>query len=137
MSHHTVANLHSTVPAARTAKTVLIVDDDTAFCSSLSDGLRLMLDDVTIYTAENGEQALAIVKSAPVDLVITDLRMHKMDGRELVLWMDELRPALPVIVMSAYADPSTIMDLEMLGIDFFDKPLDLDNLALTVRALLS
>ncbi len=137
MSHRTLSELHTAIAPARAKKTVLIVDDDTVFCSSLSDGLQLMLDDVTVYMAENGEQAVAIVRSTAVDLVITDLRMHKMDGRELVLWMDELRPGLPVIVMSAYADPSTIVDLGMQGIHFFDKPLDLHNLALTVRSLLS
>ncbi len=137
MSRHTLLEHHAAVAPVRAKKTVLIVDDDTAFCSSLSDGLQLLLDDVTVYTAENGEQALAIVRSTAVDLVITDLRMHKMGGRELLFWMSELRPAMPVIAMSAHADPSTIIDLEMQGVHFFDKPLDLGNLALTIQSLLS
>ncbi len=137
MNHITGAQLVPSGSAVRTEKTVLIVDDDKVFCSSLSDGLLLMLDDVTVYTADNGEQALSIIKTSPVNLVITDLRMHKMDGRELVLWMDEIRPAMPVIVMSAYADPGTILDLETRRIHFFDKPLELAKLAETVRTLLS
>ncbi len=137
MSRHTLSELHTAVAPVRAHKAVLIVDDDTVFRSSLSDGLRLLLDDVTVYTAESGEQALAIIRSTPVDLLITDLRMHKMDGRELLFWMSELRPAMPVIVMSAHADPSTIIDLEKQGVHFFDKPLDLSKLTAAVRSLLS
>ncbi len=137
MKQSTGAQLDRTGSMVHSNKTVLIVDDDRVFSSSLSDGLLLMLDDVSVYTAENGEQALSIIKTSPVDLVITDLRMHKMDGRELVLWMNEIRPAMPVIVMSAYADPRTVIDLEMQGISFFDKPLDLSKLTAVVRSLLS
>ena len=117
--------------------TVLIVDDDKVFCSALSDGLLLMVDDITVYTAESGAQAISIIRTTALDLLITDLRMPVVDGRELVLWMNELQPATPVIVMSAYADPSTVMDLELRGVHFYDKPLDLGKLAGTVRSLLS
>jgi DNA-binding NtrC family response regulator len=124
-------------PPDRTGKTVLIVDDDTVFRTSLSDGLLFMLDDITVYTAENGEQALAVIRTTPVDLVITDLRMPFVDGWGVMLGMDEFRPATPVIVMSAYADIDKVIDLETRGIHYFEKPLDLDRLARTVRSLLS
>ncbi len=124
-------------PAARTGKTVLIVEDDKVCRSALGDVLQMMMGDVTVYTAENGEQAIAILETAPVSLVITDLRMYKINGHELVLWMSEIQPATPVIVTSAYADTGTVIDFEMRGVHFFDKPLDLGKLLTTVRLLLA
>ncbi len=96
-----------------------------------------MLDGITVYTAENGEQALAIIRTIPVDLVITDLSMPLVDGLGVVLGMDEFRPATPVILMTAYADFDTVIDLQIRGMHYFDKPLNLGNLARTVRGLLS
>ncbi len=124
-------------PIAKTGKTVLVVDDNRVFRSSLSEILLMMDNGITVYTAENGEQAIAILETTPVSLVVTDLRMHKIDGHELVVWLNESRPATPVIVTSAYADTNTVIDLEMLGVHFFDKPLDLGKLMTTVRLLLA
>ncbi len=118
-------------------KTVLIVDDDESFRAALADGLTVLKDDLNVYAVENGEQAVAIVKTTPVDLVITDLRMPSMGGSELALWMNEHRPTTPVIVISAHADAATILDLETQGNYFFEKPLDFGTLVRTVHALLS
>ncbi len=116
---------------------ILIVDDDETFRAALADGLTILKNDLNVYTVENGEQAVAVIKTTPVDLVITDLRMPVMGGLELALWMSENRPATPVIVISAYADTTTILDLETQGNYFFDKPLDFGTMIRTVHALLS
>jgi DNA-binding NtrC family response regulator len=137
MSRQTYSQVEFADPPEIIGKTVLIVDDDRVFRTSLADGLLFMLDDITAYTAENGEQALAIIRTTPVDLVITDLRMPFIDGWGVVLGMDEFRPAAPVIVMSAFAEIDTVIDLESRGIHYFEKPLDLGRLARTVRSLLS
>jgi YesN/AraC family two-component response regulator len=117
-------------------KSVLIVDDDEVFRLALADGIQLMEDSLSVRTAENGEQAVAIVKNTPVDLVITDVRMPVMDGAELALWLAEARPSLPVIVMSAYADNAAVREFEVQGNHFIDKPLDLGDLMKTIRDLL-
>ena len=119
-----------------TGKNLLIVDDDDAFRKALAEGISLMEGGVSVYTAENGEQAVAIVKNVAVDLVITDLRMPAMDGAELALWLAEDRPSLPVIVMSAYADSGTVRELEAKGNHFLDKPLDFNDLMVKIRTLL-
>ena len=118
-------------------KTVLIVDDDDAFRSCLADGLLTMEPGLIVHTAENGEQAVAIVKSLPVDLMITDLRMPAMDGKELILWMKEYRLTMTIIVTSAYADDGTALDLKKQGYHFFEKPLDLAVLTGTIRSVLA
>ena len=122
--------------AGRPPKSVLIVDDDEGFRLALAEGITLMESSLTVYTAENGEQAVAVVKNTPVDLVITDIRMPVMDGAELALWLAEDRPSLPVIVMSAYADSGTVRELEAQGNHFLDKPLDLNRLMMLVGTLL-
>jgi len=137
MNHQVISQAELADSPVKTGKAVLIVDDESVFRKALSEGLLSMLDGITVYTAENGEQALAIIRTTPVDLVITDLRMPFVDGLGVVLGMDELRPATPVIVMSGYADFDTVIDLQMRGIHYFDKPLDLGILARTVCSLLS
>ncbi|MGE5172575.1 MAG: response regulator [Betaproteobacteria bacterium] len=136
-SNQVVAEIDAPHEGNGNIKTVLIVDDDQSFRSALADGLMVFKEDLNVYTAEDGEQAIAIVKTTPVDLVITDLRMPAVGGLELALWMNEHRPATPVIVMSAYADTGTVLNLETQGNYFFDKPLDFNNLIRTVRTLLS
>src|SRR5512143_2173600 len=112
----------------RPTKHILIVDDDEVFRHALAEGIMLMDSGLSVCTAENGEQAVAVVKSTPVDLVITDLRMPIMDGAELALWLMEERPSLPVIVMSAYAETGTVRELAAQGNHFLDKPLDFNHL---------
>ncbi len=137
MNHQVFSQAELSDSTIANGKAILIVDDEKIFRRALSEGLLFMLDGITVYTAENGEQALAIIRTTPVDLVITDLCMPFLDGLGVVLGMDEFRPATPVIVMSAYADFETVIDLQMRGIHYFDKPLDLGILVKTVRTLLS
>jgi DNA-binding NtrC family response regulator len=132
----TSAKAEILAPSNGMKKTVLIVDDDQIFSSALSEGLTSEEGELTVYTAENGYQAAAVLKDVAVDLIITDLRMPIMGGLELTLRVNELLPSVPVIVLSAYADTSTILELETQGNYFLDKPLDFDNLLRTIRALL-
>jgi CheY-like chemotaxis protein len=120
----------------RPGKRVLIVDDNEICRLALAEGMKLMDNSLHVCTAENGEQAVFIVKSTPVDLVITDLRMPVMDGAELTRWLAEGRPSLPVIVMSAYAGTGTIRKLEAHGSHFINKPFDLNHLMRLVWTLL-
>jgi len=120
----------------RPPKSVLIVDDDEGLRLALAEGITLMERGLSVYTAENGQQAIAIVKNTPVDLVITDIRMPVMDGAELALWLAEDRPSLPIIVMSAFAESGTVRELEAKGNHFLDKPLDFNRLLMLVSTLL-
>ncbi len=134
----TVVEPKTSAPGNTIRKTILIVDDDNVFASSLAEGLTSVEEGwtVTAYTAENGVQASAILKEVAVDLLITDLRMPVMGGLELTLRVNELLPSVPVIVLSAYADISTVLELETQGNYFFDKPINFDILLSTIRALL-
>lgn len=116
-------------------KKILIADDDPAFLSSLAEMLTLLDSSLSIATAVNGEQAEAFIKTMPIDLLITDIRMPVMDGLELVLRTAENHPDIPVIVVSACGYTPAMRDLGT-KIRFFDKPLDVNELIGAIRTLL-
>jgi len=120
----------------RGAKTILAVDDDTAFLKSLAAMVTLLDAEYDVMTAENGAQALAILRTIPVDLLITDIRMPVVTGTELVLWMKENMPRTPVIAMSAGSETDLGASMEGEGYQFFDKPLDVTRLIERIKELL-
>lgn len=104
---------------------ILLVDDETAFARSLADGLEMYGDRFHVIIAENGKQAVEFLRTAPFDLIITDLNMPVMDGFEFLEYVKRERPGTRVIVMSMrnYQDVSS--RLNELGItQFIEKPVD-------------
>ncbi len=77
---------------------ILLVDDDINIIKALSKGLILLGHDV--LAAENGSQALEIVRNATPDMIITDIFMPEMDGFELMRAVRQEYPGLPVIALS-------------------------------------
>lgn len=118
-------------------KTVLIVDDENEFLLSLTAGLEKFKRHFRVITAENGLQALKILSTKPVDLIVTDLRMPEMDGFELLTRIGLDFPAKPVIVMSAFATEENEQLLNAIGgIPLIEKPIDLRSLADLIQAKL-
>lgn len=115
-------------------KNVLIVDDEKEFLLSLTAGLSRYRNEFRVITADNGSKALEILKSQPIHLLVTDLRMPGVDGFELLTRIGLELPALPVVVMSAFASAETEQLLnEMGGIRLLEKPIELEDLAETIR----
>ena len=101
---------------------ILLVDDQKSFLASLADGLKECDGSLCILTAENGDRALQVLASSPVDMVVTDLRMPLVDGFELLSHMKEKHPRIPAIVMSSFLDAWTEARLTALGAArFIDK----------------
>jgi len=87
----------------RPGATLLLVDDNP-------HGLvarRTVLEELgyVVHTGSSGEEALKLLAAHKVDLVITDFRMPKMDGVELIARMREFRSDLPVILLSGFVEP--------------------------------
>lgn len=112
--------------------TVLIVDDDESFVASLEDALGNEAYDLLL--AHDGETAQRYLDEARVDLVVTDLRMPKMDGLSLVGELSRRSHMVPCIVMTAFGTPDLVQRIERMGVlDFIDKPLDVADLRERIR----
>lgn len=109
-------------------KNVLIVDDEKSFLLSLLQGLAAYAADFHTFTAHNGKTAVEVLKSHPIDLVITDLKMPEMDGFGLLAYMSKMHAGIPVIVMSAYCTPEIRSRLKALGaFTILEKPIDFQD----------
>ena len=82
-------------------KTVLVVDADRSFLDGLLATLSRFQNEFTLRTAENGEQALTILQSESVHLLVTALDLPIMDGFELLDFVLQNRPSAEVVVMGS------------------------------------
>lgn len=115
--------------------TILIVDDKRHLLEVLSMALENM--GYTTIVAESAEQALAILDKQKINLVLTDLRLPGMDGKELLAKIKSINPALPVILMTAYASVKDAVEFIKNGAyDYIVKPFDLHALEVTVTGAL-
>jgi CheY-like chemotaxis protein len=116
-------------------ETLLVVEDE----EMLSELLKVSLEALgyTVLTASNGDQALSIYESMgeEIALVISDLGLPGMSGRDLFLKIRALRPGARVVIATGYIDPGTRTELLTLGANsFIQKPYLPDEVALAVRA---
>lgn len=110
-------------------RSVLIVDDEPLFLSSVREGLTLRRGDLDILGATQGQEALDILRARPVDLVVTDLRMPVLDGFELLSILMREQSGTPVIIMTAFGTPELEDHVRELGaIAYVEKPIDLRTL---------
>ena len=114
--------------------TILVVDDDPG----LRESFRLILEDeFEVLDVPDGQQALDIVRSCQVDLVLLDIRLPGMDGLEVLERIKGLDEQLDVILVTAVKTVRTAVSAMKLGaLDYLTKPFDEDEvLALIRRAL--
>ncbi len=110
-------------------KKVLIVDDDESFLHSLIDGFKAYEDKFSIATAGDGVEAVAALREQEISLVLTDLKMPRMDGFELVAHLSNIYSEIPVIVMTAFGTPDMEDNLRDMGtFQYIEKPIDFDVL---------
>lgn len=110
-------------------KYLLIVDDEESFLLSLIDLLKEHEEKFMIVSANNGKEAIEVLRSQSIDLVITDLKMPEMDGYQLLATISSEKPHVPVIVMTAFGTPEIEDEImEMGAFQFIEKPIDFDVL---------
>ena len=114
-------------------RSLLVVDDSATFrqllCMSLQRVDGISGSDIT--EASDGEEALEKVKSGSFDLVLTDIRMPKMDGLEFVRQVrSELkRPDLPIIIISTKgADEDIDLGMSLGASGYLSKPISMSRL---------
>lgn len=114
---------------------ILTVDDESTVLELLYQTLHL---DYDVLRASNGLEALELLGTRPVDLIITDQRMPGMRGTELLERARSLAPGVPAILLTAYTDPPDLIDAlnSRQVFRFIKKPWDIDDLIQTVRSAL-
>ncbi len=112
--------------------TILIADDEKYILSGLSEAFSL--EGYNVLTASDGLEAWNIINKNDVDIVLTDLRMPKMTGEELIRKIRASFPKLPVIVLTGHGTIENAVEIMKYGtIDFYTKPVDIDKLLLVVK----
>ena len=111
-------------------KNVLLVDDDTEMLHALKEGFKRYLESFAVLLAEDGLQALEVLEKNIISLVVTDLKMPKMDGFELLAHIMQHYPDIPVIIITGYSTP----EMEKLAreggaVGYIAKPFLIENLA--------
>jgi len=119
------------------SETVLIVEDDDRILNLARKILQLR--GYTVLAAENGEEALKVSEGHedPIHLLLTDVVMPVMSGRELAERLQPMRPEIKVIYMSGYTDNAIVHHGVLApGVNFLEKPFTLESLAKKVRETL-
>ncbi len=118
---------------------VLLVEDEELVAELFAE--TLLEDGHDVVTAGDGEEALALFHEAkaqgrPYDVVVTDMRMPRMDGMTLTIRLRKERPKLPVVVVSGYAPPEQFSALSARQggpLVLLPKPVSLSRLRSEVR----
>jgi DNA-binding NtrC family response regulator len=106
---------------------VLLVDDRVEFVSALAE--RLTLHGMEVETANNGEDALGILKEKAVDVVVLDVIMPGMGGIEILGRIKNTHPDVQVILLTGHGSTKEGIEGMRLGaFDFLMKPVDLEEL---------
>ncbi|MEW6412639.1 MAG: response regulator [Candidatus Zixiibacteriota bacterium] len=116
----------------KSSVSVLIVDDEEMMRNLLEK--ILAREGYNILTAEDGVAALEILNSNQIDLVISDMKMPRMNGFELLKHVKQEHPQTGVIIMTAYGDTYTVKDALLLGADeYITKPFKSYEISLVVE----
>jgi two-component system, NtrC family, nitrogen regulation response regulator NtrX len=113
-------------------KSVLVVDDER----SIRDSIKMILEyeKFEIHFAENGPAALQRIGEGDIAVVLLDIKMPGEDGLSVLRKIRQIRPELPVVMVSGHGTIETAVEATRLGaFDFLPKPLDSDKLVITVR----
>ncbi len=111
---------------------VLVADDEKGLRESIAEYLEL--EDIEVDVAENGLSAIRQLEDEDFDTVILDLKMPGADGLEVLKWMKENTPGIPVLMISAFGEVSDAVAAIKLGAeDYLVKPFETEELLLKIR----
>ncbi len=122
-------------PHSQSKGKILLVDDDPGLLRLLS--IRLRAEGYDVEAVESAHNALATLNRFTPDLVITDLRMDKMDGIGLLKELQTRSPGLRVVIITAHGTiPDAVSATQSGAFGFLTKPIDKDELMITVEKAL-
>lgn len=111
---------------------VLIVDDEQDFVEMFS--LRLTAQGEKVFTAFSGQEALKVLESTPIDVVILDIRMPGMDGIDVLKEIKKHHPIIEVILLTGHGSTETAVEGMKLGaFDYLMKPADFEDIKIKLE----
>ncbi|MFV1951357.1 MAG: sigma-54-dependent transcriptional regulator [Nitrospinota bacterium] len=114
---------------------ILVVDDEKGMRDFLS--IMLKKEGYEVITADGGAEAIDLVKDNSFDLVITDIKMPRLDGLTVLSVTGERDPHIPVIMITAFASTETAVEAMKKGAyDYITKPFKIDEIKLIVKKAL-
>lgn len=112
--------------------TILVVDDEEMMRVLLTK--ILSRDGYKLITAEDGHAALEILATQPVSIIVSDIKMPRLNGFELLKAVKNQYPDVGMIMMTAYGDTFTVKDALLLGADeYITKPFKSFEISLVVE----
>lgn len=117
--------------ASLTPSNVLVVDDELG----PRESLRMILKpSFNVYTAEDGKDALEIIKRTPIDLVTLDLKMPGMPGEEVLKHIKDMDPSIEVVIITGYGTlQSAVEAIKYNVFDYILKPFNVPDILSTVK----
>ena len=115
---------------------ILVVDDEPG----IRESFRMMLQDkYDVYTAKGGRECLELVREdKKLSLIILDLRMPDIDGRDVLKEIKKIAPSLPVVILTAIGTHQTVIETLKLGAaDFIAKPVDVQRVREIIGRILT
>ena len=114
---------------------ILIVDDEVRMRRLFEINLSPKYD---VLTSGGGEEALEILKSGEITILITDLKMPGMNGMSLLQGVRRIYPDLPVIIMTAYGTvEGAVQAMKEGALDYILKPIKIEEMELLIEKALS
>ncbi|MBP5708551.1 MAG: sigma-54-dependent Fis family transcriptional regulator, partial [Bacteroidales bacterium] len=111
---------------------ILVIDDEKAIRNTLKDILEYEKHEVDL--AENGPTGIDLFSNNNYDVVLCDIKMQGMDGKEVLEKLHEMSTLTPIIMISGHGNIDTAVEAIKKGAyDFLEKPLDLNRLLITIR----
>ena len=115
--------------------TVLIVDDSAMLVNYLQDSFLEYRKKFNSIFANDGLEAIEILKNKDISLLVTDLQMPRIDGLGLLAYTNKYHPNIPCIVMSAHGTPTIKETLQPDILQFIEKPFTAQALAQIIICL--
>lgn len=116
----------------RSSISILLVDDERI----MRDLLEMILarEGYSILTADDGAMACNVLENEHVDIVVSDMKMPRMNGFELLEFIKREHPSIGVIIMTAFGDTYTVKDALLMGADeYITKPFKSYEISLVVE----
>jgi HD-like signal output (HDOD) protein len=112
---------------------ILFVDDEPLTREHYSSLSRHVGPDYEVLTVSSGKEAMDLLAARPADVVVSDMQMPEMSGPEFLTHVEREHPETMRVVISAYADQLAIARCLMFGHRYFQKPLNMPELAETLK----